>query len=64
MDVNSTGRDGSSTPRSFLLLSKAGGADGVTPPGFLFPVKEQVASLQTLRTHQAVDNNRLFWYYT
>jgi hypothetical protein len=33
------------TPMSFLLLSRASGADGATPPGFLFPVKEQVASL-------------------
>jgi hypothetical protein len=31
---------------SFQFLSKTGGADGIlSPPGFLFPVKEQVASL-------------------
>jgi len=29
----------------FLLPSKASGADGVIPPGFQFPVKELVASL-------------------
>lgn len=30
----------------FLTLVKVSGADGIlSPPGFLFPVKEQVASL-------------------
>jgi len=34
------------TPSGFLLShKKASGADGVTPPGFLPPVKGQVASL-------------------
>jgi len=31
--------------KSFLLLSRASGADGVTLPSFLLLVKEQVASL-------------------
>ena len=35
------------TPMSFLLLPRASGADGeiLSPPGFLPPVKGQVASL-------------------
>jgi len=34
----------------FLLShKKASGADGVTPPGFQFPVKELVASLNFIR---------------
>jgi len=38
------------TPMSFLLLSRASGADGILlPPGFQFPVKELVASLSLLR---------------
>jgi len=39
------------TPTSFLLLSRASGADGeiLSPPGFQFPVKELVASLSYLR---------------
>ncbi len=31
----------------FLALEKASGADGIlSPPGFLFPVKEQVACMK------------------
>jgi len=38
------------TPSGFLLFhKKASGADGATPHGFLFPVKEQVASLSYRR---------------
>jgi len=35
--------------KSFLLLSRASGADGVTLPSFLLLVKEQVASLNNSR---------------
>jgi len=44
MDLNSTGGV-NTTPIGFLLLPKASGADGATPPGFQFPDKELVASL-------------------
>ena len=38
------------TPFGFLPFhQKASGADGVTPPGFQFPVKELVASLSYQR---------------
>jgi len=63
MDYNSTGRDTFSVPGFHVLHKtwwwshndptvssfplKTGGADGVTPPGFQFPVKELVASLHT-----------------
>tara|TARA_Y100000015_G_scaffold16220_1_gene15605 strand:- start:390 stop:512 length:123 start_codon:yes stop_codon:yes gene_type:complete len=33
---------------SVSCFLKASGADGVTPPGFLFPVKEQVACMKDL----------------
>ena len=37
------------TPSGFLLShKKASGADGATPPGFQFPVKELVACMKDL----------------
>jgi hypothetical protein len=44
MDYNRTGGV-KYDPIVFLLFSRASGADGVIPPGFQFPVKELVASL-------------------
>jgi len=44
MDLNSTGGV-NMTPIGFLLFLKASGADGATPPGFQFPDKKLVASL-------------------
>jgi hypothetical protein len=48
------------TPYEFLasLKSKWCGWDSL-PPGFQFPVKELVASLNSI---EAVDNNRFFYY--
>jgi len=45
MDLNRTGGV-NMTPYGFLLFLRASGADGTLfPPGFQFPVKELVASL-------------------